>query len=431
MQSLRFTDFRGLKPDSIFFEIEIHIVLKWEEQKKEGYQLVTQQGGRTLGYAPTSGVRLLTVDGFAFKDLNRNGKLDIYEDWRRSPQERAADLASQLSIDEIAGLMLYSAHQAVPSRSGAAHLNSILSDEQKKQVRQEPFKAALRQLLKNKEKADPMSDVDISGLNEIQREIFLNAELRGAAMQYLLAAGGRGAHYNGMLFEDSGASPSDLTDEQKAFLKNDNLRAVLITKVESPRIAAEWNNKQQAFVEALGHGIPANTSSDPRHETSANAEFNAGAGGQISLWPTSLGMGATFDPAVVKRFGEIASQEYRALGIATALSPQIDIATEPRWWRYSGTFGESPQLTTDMARAYCDGFQTSPARQQLGGGWGWQSVNAMVKHWYGYVPRSLAATLISLRVSMPSIPATTWRCTSVRSSRGRSVWRTAPRWLQP
>ena len=108
--------------------------LKWEEQKKEGYQLVTQQGGRTLGYAPTSGVRLLTVDGFAFKDLNRNGKLDIYEDWRRSPQERAADLASQLSIDEIAGLMLYSAHQAVPSRSGAAHLNSILSDEQKKQV---------------------------------------------------------------------------------------------------------------------------------------------------------------------------------------------------------------------------------------------------------------------------------------------------------
>ena len=98
----------------------IQAQVKWSETTKPGYKQVTQQGGRTLGYAPVSGVKLLTVDGFAFKDLNRNGKLDIYEDWRRSPKERAADLASQLSVDEIAGLMLYSAHQAVPSRSGAA-----------------------------------------------------------------------------------------------------------------------------------------------------------------------------------------------------------------------------------------------------------------------------------------------------------------------
>lgn len=362
----------------------IQAQVKWSETTKPGYKQVTQQGGRTLGYAPVSGVKLLTVDGFAFKDLNRNGKLDIYEDWRRSPKERAADLASQLSIDEIAGLMLYSAHQAVPSRSGAAHLNSILNDEQKRQVRQEAFKVCLRQVLRNKTDKDAVSKVDLSGLNAMQKEIFLNTELRNAASQYLVAAGGRGAHYNGMLFEESGAKPGDLTDEQKAFLKNDNLRAVLVTKVESPRVAAEWNNNQQAFVEGLGHGIPANTSSDPRHETSANAEYNAGAGGQISLWPSSLGMAATFDPALVRQFGEIASQEYRALGIATALSPQIDIATEPRWWRFNGTFGEDAQLSTDMARAYCEGFQTSPANQQFGNGWGWQSVNAMVKHWYGY-----------------------------------------------
>ena len=362
----------------------LHAQVRWSEVPKPGYTLISQQGGRTLGYSPKSGVRLLTANGFAFKDLNRNGKLDAYEDWRRSPQERAADLASQLSIDEIAGLMLYSAHQAVPSRSGASHLNSILNDDQKRAVRQEAFKICLRQVFKNKLDADAVSKVDLSGLNDEQKQIFLNTELRNAASQYLVAAGGRGAHYGGMLFEESHAKASDLTDEQKAFLKNDNLRAILVTQVESPRVAAEWNNNQQSFVEGLGHGIPANTSSDPRHETTANAEFNAGAGGQISLWPSSLGMGATFDPAVVKQFGQIASQEYRALGIATALSPQIDVATEPRWWRYNGTFGEDPQLATDMARAYCEGFQTSPAGRQIADGWGWQSVNAMVKHWYGY-----------------------------------------------
>jgi beta-glucosidase len=97
-------------------------------------------------------------------------------------------------------------------------------------------------------------------------------------------------------------------------------------------------------------------------------------------------MAATFDPSVVKQFGQIASQEYRALGISTALSPQIDLATEPRWGRFNGTFGENPQLAADMARAYVDGFQTSAGNKMIAGGWGYTSVNAMVKHWPGGGP---------------------------------------------
>lgn len=261
---------------------------KWSEQQVDSFVLVTQEDGPTLSYSPQSGVKLLTEDGYAFKDLNRNDSLDAYEDWRLSPQERAADLASKLSKEEIAGLMLYSSHQAVPS--------------------------------------------------------------------------------------------AELTEDQKKFLSKDHLRAVLITSVESPRIAAQWNNRMQAFIEGLDHGIPANTSSDPRHEAKATTEYNAGAGGHISQWPTSLGLAATFDPQLMYRFGEIASEEYRALGIATALSPQVDIATDPRWTRFSGTFGEDPLLATEMARAYCDAFQTTPDTR----GWGMRSVNAMVKHWYGY-----------------------------------------------
>ncbi len=289
---------------------------KWTEESKGSYNLVTQKGGQTLGYSPESGVKLLTDGGFAFKDLNRNGKLDPYEDWRLDPKTRATDLAQQLSIEEIAGLMLYSAHQSIPAAS--------------------------------------------------------------------MGGRGGGVTYNGKPYAESGAKPSDLSDAQKKFLKEDNLRAVLVTRVESPEVAAVWNNNVQAFVEGLNHGIPANNSSDPRHETSSDAEYNYGAGGQISLWPSSLGMAATFDPALMKNFGQIASQEYRALGIATALSPQVDLATDPRWSRFSGTFGEGTKLATDLARAYCDGFQTSPAELAIDGAWGYQSVNAMVKHWYGY-----------------------------------------------
>jgi beta-glucosidase len=278
---------------------------KWQETEADGFKLVTQKGGATLGYTSAP---LLTVDGYAFKDLNRNGALDAYEDWRLPAETRAKDLASQLSIEEIAGLMLYSGHQAVP---GSAY-------------------------------------------------------------------GFGSATYGGKGYAESGAKPYDLTDQQRKFLTEDNLRAVLVTTVESPEVAARWNNNVQSLTESIGHGVPANNSSDPRNETAATAEFNMGAGGKISLWPTPLGLAATFDPSLVKQFGQIASEEYRALGIATALSPQIDLATEPRWSRFNGTFGEDPDLDTEMARAYVDGFQTTPGAKD---GWGAQSVNAMVKHW--------------------------------------------------
>ena len=277
---------------------------------------VTNRGGRTLGYSPASGVKILTVDRLAFKDLNKNGKLDGYEDWRLTVDERARDLVSQMSVEQMAGLMLYSAHQSIP----------------------------------------------------------------------VMGTGRFAGTYHEKAFPESGATASDLSDQQTNFLTNDNLRHVLITSVKSPAISAQWNNNAQALVEGLGLGIPVNNSSDPRHGSDSYAEFNAGAGGKISMWPGTLGIAASFDPKLMKKFGEIAATEYRALGIATALSPQIDLGTEPRWSRFDGTMGEDPNLTVDMARAYVDGFQTSTGSAEIAGGWGFKSVNAMVKHWPGGGP---------------------------------------------
>ena len=142
-------------------------------------------------------MELLTVDRLAFKDLNRNGTLDPYEDWRRSSEDRATDLASKMTVEQIAGLMLYSSHQTIPAAGG-------------------PF--------------------------------------------------GRST-YDGKPFAESGANAWELSDDQKEFLTNDGVRHVLITSVESPEVAARWNNNVQALLEGIGLGIPANNSSDPRHRT--------------------------------------------------------------------------------------------------------------------------------------------------------------------
>ena len=284
---------------------------KYTSEVKGGITIVKNEDGATLGYSKASGVTIISQDSYAFKDLNKNGTLDSYEDWRLPVAERAKDLASQLSLEDIAGLMLYSSHQSLPGSS------------------------------------------------------------RGFGS----------STYGGKPFSESGALASDLSDEQRKFLTDDHLRHVLITSVESPAIAAQWNNNAQAFAEGLYFGIPINTSSDPRHGSDSYAEYNAGAGGAISMWPGTLGIAASFDPSLMLQFGEIASKEYRALGIATSLSPQIDLATEPRWSRFDGTMGEDPDLATDLARAYVDGFQSTN-----GGDWGMESVNAMVKHWPGGGP---------------------------------------------
>lgn len=82
--------------------------VKWSEEKTaDGWMKVTNDGGETLGYSPDSGVKLIQVGGYAFKDLNRNGKLDLYEDWRQEDEARAEDLAKVMNPNQISGLMVY------------------------------------------------------------------------------------------------------------------------------------------------------------------------------------------------------------------------------------------------------------------------------------------------------------------------------------
>jgi len=245
---------------------------------------------------PTLGVRsapIIRIGGKKFKDLNRNGRLEPYEDWRRSPQDRARDLVSRMTLEEKAGMMMHGT-----ARSGG-----------------------------------PLGMV-------------------GAGTGYDTAATGR-------LIRDAAVSS-------------------FITRLRAdPATLAAQNNGLQEIAERTRLGIPLTISTDPRN----HFQYTLGASVQssgFSQWPETLGFAALRDATLVRKFADIARQEYRAVGIEETLSPQADIATEPRWGRISGTFGEDPDVARDLVKAYVQGFQHGTSGVDSVG------VLAVVKHWVGY-----------------------------------------------
>ena len=238
-------------------------------------------------------VRVLQIEGLQFKDLNKNGKLDIYEDWRQSPEARAKDLVRQMTLEEKAGAMMHGT-----ARTGGA-----------------------------------------------------------------MGAVGTGASY------DAAAMRKSIFEAK--------VNSFITRLRTSARLLAEEHNNLQKLAEESRLGIPLTISTDPRHHF-MDALGASSRAGDFSQWPESLGLAAIGDDQLTRRFGEIARQEYRAVGIHEALSPQADLATEPRWSRITGTFGEDAQLAKRMVQAYVIGFQNGAA------GLNRDSVITVVKHWVAY-----------------------------------------------
>ncbi len=159
---------------------------------------------------------------------------------------------------------------------------------------------------------------------------------------------------------------------------NKKLRHFNLFGIPSTEKLAEWYNNLQKLAEQDRLGIPVTISSDPRHGIN-NFIGNDMLGGDFSEWPEPIGLAATNDSLLVVEFGQIANQELRALGIRTALHPMADLATEPRWGRINGTFGEDADLSAKITAAYIYGFQ--------GEEFGPNSVATMTKHWPGGCPQ--------------------------------------------
>lgn len=244
---------------------------------------------------PDLGVRdgkIISVEGLRFRDLDRDGKLSPFEDWRLSSAQRAADLVARMTLEEKAGEMM---HGTLPALGGMVP--------------------------------------------------------------------GRGQGY-------------DLAKLKPLIL--DRYVTTFITRLSGdPAWLAEQNNAVQAIAERGRLGVPVTISTDPRHHFQFLAGASVAAAG-FSQWPEATGLAAIGDDKLVRRFGDIARQEYRAVGIHQALSPMADLATEPRWSRINGTFGEDADLVGRMVKAYVQGFQGGDTNLAPNG------VSAVVKHWVGY-----------------------------------------------
>jgi len=144
-------------------------------------------------------------------------------------------------------------------------------------------------------------------------------------------------------------------------------------------VTAAWHNRLQKLAEGARLGIPVTLSSDPRHGFSDNPATSL-ASGSFSQWPEPIGFAAAADEELVRTFGDIARQEYLAVGIRVALHPMADLCTEPRWARSSGSFGEDAELASRMLVAYIRGFQ--------GDELGPESVACMLKHFPGGGPQA-------------------------------------------
>jgi beta-glucosidase len=243
--------------------------------------MVTNEDGTTLGYSKSSGLQLIQVDGYAFKDLNKNGLLDLYEDWRVDSDARAAAIVAEIPVEQMMGMKL------------------------------NPF---------------AIGNVNPDALDDIIRD--------------RLQLGYR------------------------------QLRAPGESAPAATKVA--WNNMVQEYIESLDTMvvIPAVWIDDPRS-------------GDISAWPSNLGMAATFDPEVGAEYGRLMSEEWRALGLSMQVATQMDLATEPRWSRIPGTFGEDPALSMDFARAIINGWQSTYDEDGNDLGWGEHSTNNQMKHWPG------------------------------------------------
>ena len=262
-----------------------------------------------LGYRSA---KILVINGLQFKDLNRNGILDKYEDWRLSNNERALDLLSKMSIEDKVGFMLIS----------TARLKSDQSNN--------PTSAMIN---------NATVSSDFNEEDQVQKFNMFTRQPLPVAM--MMSAG-----------------------TTKGVTKF-HLRHFIFRANVSAKLTAEWSNKLQALCESDGLGIPAIIASNPRNHITKDASIGLSVGKTVfSTWPGELGLSAMRDLKLVREFADIARQEWQAVGLRKGYMYMADLSTEPRWQRIEGTFGEDANWTAKMITEIVLGFQGTKLSNQ-------------------------------------------------------------------
>lgn len=271
---------------------------------------------------------IIKQEGYQFKDLNKNGKLDKYEDWRLTIDERVADLLEKMTLEEKVGFMMISTINmgGPPVERGAGGFG------------------------RNREVTSDLAEEDV--INETN--FFTRQPLPVPTLSV------------------SATTKGIMERHLRHFILRANTKASTI---------AEWANNVQEVAESSRLGIPVLITSNPRNHVSIDNSSGLSLGEtSFSKWPGELGLAAMRDYELTREFAETAAKEWVAVGIRKGYMYMADLATEPRWGRTEGTFGEDADLAAKMMSEVVLGFQ--------GANLGPQSVALTTKHFPGGGPQT-------------------------------------------
>jgi beta-glucosidase len=283
-------------------------------------------GGKEKKPQPVLGIRSVTIiekRGLKFKDLNKNGKLDKYEDWRLTPDERSQDLLSKMSLEEKVGFMLINSANMIGTRRAEESQNKLAASDLD-------------------DGSGRAQNTGGGGFGQNRNRQGTSGRTREGA------AGGNGERI---------ANMNSLASTAKV-VKEFHNRHFILRSNESARVTAEWANKLQTLCESEPLGIPAIIASNPRNNITTNASLGTSVGTTVfTQWPGELGLSAMRDLALVHEFADDSRQEWLAVGLRKGYMYMADLATEPRWSRVNGTFGENSEWVAKIIREVVLGFQ--------------------------------------------------------------------------
>ena len=243
--------------------------------------------------------KLIEAEGLQFKDLNGNGKLDPYEDWRLSPEERAKNLVSLMNLDEKIGMML---------------INSR--------------KMGLAQEDKDKTSHNGVLD---EAIIEAGETIFATSKVYGSTHTI------EDRHLRHFILRDN-FSPA-----QTAKWVNTLNEVAEGTRLGIPvLIASNSRNENGESIFGMNDavGIFSTWPGTLGLAAAAQGEIRDGK-----------------DASLISEFAEIAQKEWNATGLRKGYMYMADVVTDPRWQRTYGTLGEDPEFVSDAIGRIINGFQ--------------------------------------------------------------------------
>lgn len=301
-----------------------------------GSMLVACGGGDSVSedvVQPTLEARakgIITVEGKQFKDLNGNGSLDAYEDWRLSVDTRIANLVSLMNDEEKAGMLMINDNNAGCGGAVTSTAQDYINNQK------------MTRFILRSTATDTPDACDGS------------------------VTPGRGGY--------------KVTPEQLATYTNAVQELAEGTRLGIPVVFKDnaRNHVETDPRQGIGAGAGAFT------QFPKEAGLAAAALGEQFL---KEGKVTTGDMSVIRTFASVMKPEYKAVGIRGLYGYMADLLTEPRWYRAHEVFTENADLNANIMQTLVEGLQSSTVKDGT-------SVNAdsmamTMKHFPGAGPQEL------------------------------------------